>query len=948
MSGAPSSERRYLIPECVQTSEMDCGPASLKAMLAGYGINANYGRLREACQTAVDGTSIDTLEEVAGSLGLIAEQIMLPADHLLLEEAKALPATVVVRLPNGLAHFVVVWRCHGPWVQVMDPGTGRQWLPKKRLLESLFTHRFPVPAAGWRDWAGSDGFLAPLCRRLTDLKIPGAQAQGLIDRALEDASWRGLAALDAATRLVTSIVATQALAPGEEARRVIERFFVRGLEPQHPIAGDAPGGVSIPAAFWSVEPLPVSAETPAPPPEDAGEPMLALRGAVLVRIAGRRHGPVPAVETGQQDAGEAAVEQERAKGLTPELAAVLEQPADRPERAVLRALREDGLLAPAVVITALLMATAGTMLQALLIQGLMRVGMQADSSGYRMIGLIALLVLVALLFLMEVPIAAAVLRAGRRLETRLRIVFLSKIPRLGDRYFHSRLTSDMTMRAFSLNSLHQLPSLGQGIIRLCFQLILTTVGLMWFEPGAAATAAAATIAFIAISFLSSPPLQGRELRVSTHASALSRFYLDALLGLVPLRTHCAERAFRREHEGMLVAWVRAALDYARLGLIVQSIGAVVYAGFSVWLAAGFIARGGEPSALLLLLYWTLSLPALGQTLVQQIQQYPAVRNHLLRTLEPLGAPDEIAAGGQPSVTPSVTPTGDVVPSTARRSADPPRRKDPAAARVEMHDLTVLAGGHEILRDIDLAVDAGAHIAVVGPSGAGKSSLVGILLGWHRPASGVCLVDGVPLLGASLQQLRRETAWVDPAVQLWNRSLLDNLVYGNRVNGNGGSALNVAGADLFDVIERLPAGLQTVLGEGGGLVSGGEGQRVRLGRAMNRGGARLVILDEPFRGLDRGRRRELLLRAREHWHEATLICITHDVAETQGFERVLVVEDGRIVEDGHPAALAAQPASRYRAMLDAEEAVRTGLWEGQRWRRLWIEQGRLTEQHRPGS
>ena len=107
MSSAPSARRRLLVPEVVQTSAMDCGPAALKCLLEGFGIAVSYGRLREACQTDVDGTSIDTLEEVAVQLGLEAEQVMLPVDHVLLPEAQALPAIAIVRLPSGVTHFVV-------------------------------------------------------------------------------------------------------------------------------------------------------------------------------------------------------------------------------------------------------------------------------------------------------------------------------------------------------------------------------------------------------------------------------------------------------------------------------------------------------------------------------------------------------------------------------------------------------------------------------------------------------------------------------------------------------------------------------------------------------------------------------------------------------------------------------------------------------------------------
>src|SRR6188508_663552 len=100
MLNSLSNIRRLLAPEVVQTSAMDCGPASLKCLLEGFGVPVSYGRLREACQTDVDGTSIDTLEEVARQLDLDAEQVMVPVDHVLHGAAKSLPAIVVTRQAN--------------------------------------------------------------------------------------------------------------------------------------------------------------------------------------------------------------------------------------------------------------------------------------------------------------------------------------------------------------------------------------------------------------------------------------------------------------------------------------------------------------------------------------------------------------------------------------------------------------------------------------------------------------------------------------------------------------------------------------------------------------------------------------------------------------------------------------------------------------------------------
>src|SRR4029077_6204573 len=116
----------------------------------------------------------------------------------------------------------------------------------------------------------------------------------------------------------------------------------------------------------------------------------------------------------------------------------------------------------------------------------------------------------------------------------------------------------------------------------------------------------------------------------------------------------------------------------------------------------------------------------------------------------------------------------------------------------------------------------------------------------------------------------------------------------------------------------------------------------FGRALLRPGIRLAILDEPFRGLDLDQRRLLLQRAREAWRTATLLCITHDVGETLAFDRVLVIEQGRILEDGGPFELAARAGSRFRALLDAEHSVREELWSDASWRHLVLQGGEVRE------
>lgn len=255
-------------------------------------------------------------------------------------------------------------------------------------------------------------------------------------------------------------------------------------------------------------------------------------------------------------------------------------------------------------------------------------------------------------------------------------------------------------------------------------------------------------------------------------------------------------------------------------------------------------------------------------------------------------------------------------------------------------MSVHVSGQPILEQIDLRIEPGSHVAVVGASGAGKSTLVGTLLGWYRPSAGQLLVDDEPLTAATLDRLRRETAWVDPTIQIWNRSLFDNLTYGSEATATSAPVLEASG--LLPVVAKLPNGLATPLGEGGTLLSAGEGQRVRLGRAMMRRDARLILLDEPFLGLERDRRRALLAQARQRWNGRTLLYVTHDVTETRAFDRVVVLERGRIVEDGEPLQLAQMLSSRYRRLLQAQEAVHARLTSGLEWRRIRLEGGRIVE------
>ena len=899
----PRPGARRLAPEVIQSSAMDCGPATLKSLAEGFSVSVSYDRLREACQTGVDGTSIDALEDVAGQLGLAAEQVLLPPDWILIPEARALPAILVVRSAIGATHFLVVWNRYGSWVQLMDPATGRRWTRADRLLVETYVHSQPVAAGAWRDWAGSEEFTAVLKARLRGLRIPSRAAGRLLAEAEADPGWRGLAALDAAVRMTAALARSGGLRPGAEAEGLIRSSL------STPAGGPDPEG-SIPERYWSVRELRNGSggET-----EEAEEEQVELRGAVLVRVRGR---------SPRARRPEAAAEPPRSE----ELAAALERPTSRPLRSLLRLAFEDGVLTPAAVVSAIVLAAALTTLEALIFRGFLDLALKLTLPEQRVVAVAALTAFLVLLLLLEVPVFHGTLRIGRKIEVHLRRKFLSATAAQPDRYFRSRLSSDLAERCHSVHKLHDAPELVTRVLRVLAQVGFLVLGITLLDPASAPIAFAAAVAAVGLPLAAQPLLGERDLRVRDHAGALGRFYLDSLLGIVAVRSHSAEDAVRREHEGLLTEWVRGSYRFERAALHLDWLTAATGYAFAAWLVFRYVGAGGEPTGILLLAYWALSLPNLGIELAVSARQVPLLRSTARRLLEPLAS----------------EPQGEVA---ERAQPPPPAGGSPQGSGVSLSldGVRIVAAGRTILEDVHLEVQAGSHVAIVGASGAGKSSLVGIFLGWHPPSAGRARVDGEELDERLLARLRTETAWVDPSVQLWNRSLVANLLYGAPPEATAQVGAVLQRAELEPLLEGLPEGMATSLGEGGALVSGGEGQRVRFGRALLRSGSRLVILDEAFRGLDPGLRRRLLRRARAWWRGATLLCVTHDLDETLDFDRVLVLDAGRIVEQDQPRELARRPGSRYAGLLAAEERTLASFRSTEDWRLLRLERGRVVEE-----
>ncbi len=214
-----------------------------------------------------------------------------------------------------------------------------------------------------------------------------------------------------------------------------------------------------------------------------------------------------------------------------------------------------------------------------------------------------------------------------------------------------------------------------------------------------------------------------------------------------------------------------------------------------------------------------------------------------------------------------------------------------------------SGGSPVWRDLNLEIPAGQTLCLVGPSGIGKSTLLSLLLRFYDPDLGAIELDGIDLRRFSLASLRRQVALVPQDAWIVDGTIRDNIAFG-RPDAPQALIERAAKEALVDeFVERLPRGYDSVVGESGALLSGGQRRRIALARAVVRD-APVLLLDEPTSGLDPASETAVLGAIRNAAIGRTVIMASHRLGVAAVADRVLVLDGGRIVEDGTPDVLLA--------------------------------------------
>ncbi len=237
-------------------------------------------------------------------------------------------------------------------------------------------------------------------------------------------------------------------------------------------------------------------------------------------------------------------------------------------------------------------------------------------------------------------------------------------------------------------------------------------------------------------------------------------------------------------------------------------------------------------------------------------------------------------------------------------ANPVKLPEPPQGRIEFDHVRFRYPTRQdvsALADFSLTINPGETVAVVGPSGAGKTTLFQLIQRFYDPESGTIRMDGVALPDADPADIRARMAMVPQDTVIFAASARDNLRYGHWESDDAALWAAAEAANAAEFLRKLPDGLDTYMGEGGARLSGGQRQRIAIARAILRN-APVLLLDEATSALDAESERLVQDALEKLMHQRTTIVIAHRLATVRAADRIIVMNEGMIVEDGNHASL----------------------------------------------
>ena len=496
---------------------------------------------------------------------------------------------------------------------------------------------------------------------------------------------------------------------------------------------------------------------------------------------------------------------------------------------------------------------------------------------------IAMVVVTIVGFVLNIVSSYYYIRLSAECLFDMRLAVYRHLQRLSPRYFTQRKMGDIVSR---INN-----DIGE-VQRVCSDTLLSVLSNVLFLVGSIAIMSwlnwrlmLASVALLPVGIFALRHYQGR-LTVQTadlrqRSSDLGSFLIENLLGMRLIVASATETYEAERFRAYNSSFIRSLLSMQVLSFLASAMPSTV---LTLSTAVVFLYGGKLVIAQQLTIGGLVAFMAYHLKLLSPVQNLLGIYTNLLtggvslgRVFEVLDVPVEVAEAETPVPLPSV-------------------RHAITFEKVRFH----YAPDVPVLRDVSFTIPAGEMCAVVGPSGAGKSTMADLLLRFYDVDAGLITIDGQDIRKLRLEDLRRQIAIVEQMPHFFRASIRENIAYG-RPEATLEDIRNCAAAAAIDTfIQSLPQGYETMLGERGLTLSVGERQRIALARALLRD-PRILILDEPTSALDPASEAAVTRELTNVLRGRTSILITHRMALAELADRVVVLEDGCVLESSRVLA-----------------------------------------------
>lgn len=490
---------------------------------------------------------------------------------------------------------------------------------------------------------------------------------------------------------------------------------------------------------------------------------------------------------------------------------------------------------------------------------------------------------------------------GQTVQVRIREDLFRRLLKLPIAYFERKQTGYLVARLGEVSSIAILFSSAMLIPLLGIVELLLSTGLMLWIDWRLTVIVSLTMPLLYVA----ARYQGRGVRASTRSmmeqgALVSKHLQESLAGVQTIKEHAAEERETKKIASSLKKLLRTGIIQGVAGTLANE---------SMTLVTGLVA---------LAVFWSSTHFILDGSLT--VGKYVAFSIYMLKFIGPLQIFAALSLGLQPALA-GLRRLGELVDEVTEDD-DPSRTIGVSKldGRVEIADVRFQYEGQTrpALDGVSLTIGQGEYVALVGPSGSGKTTLVRLLLGLYPLQEGTMKIDGHDLRLVKLHDLRDRIAIVSQNVFLFNDTVRNNILF-SRPDASEEELFAAAhAADAHDFIERLPKGYDTIVGERGARLSGGQMQRISIARAVLKQ-ADVVIFDEATSQLDGESEQRVWREAERLFGDRTRIVISHRLSPVLAADRIVLLENGRVVAAGSQAEMLAS-CHRYRELFSLNRAV----------------------------